>query len=100
MTNAGAVSAENVQVTRLYRKLDDVARPRRDPARCNGDQQLAGTFACDVRLIAEPLIGNDAHADTPRSDRDPLRPNANPHARCPRERLLRYTVERVASKFK
>ncbi len=52
MVNASSIRAENVQVARLQRELNDVSRPRRDPARHHGNQQVSCTFAGDVRLIA------------------------------------------------
>ena len=97
MANADPVRAENVQVTRPKRKRDHISRPRRDPVRDDGNQQMTGAFAGNMRLITEPLIGDDAHAHGPLADRDPLWPYADPHTRRRRKRPLRRLVEAIAA---
>src|SRR5207244_3651136 len=54
----------------------------------------------DVRLIAKPLIGDNAHPHIPCPDGNLLRPDTYPHARQLTKCLLRRTVERVASNLK
>src|SRR3954447_2046706 len=57
---------------------------------------MPGAFACDMRLIAQPLIGDDAHGHGSLADCDLLRPYTDPHARRRRKRLLRRLIEAVA----
>src|SRR5689334_15004820 len=96
MANAGAVGPEDVEVTRLQRERDDVARPRRDPARCHRDQEVAGAFSRDMRLVAEPLIRHDAHADIARSDRNLLWADADPDSSRLAKCLPRSLIEQLA----
>ena len=70
MADAASVAAEDVQVTRLQRERNDFARPRRDAARRDRDQHAAAAITGDMRLIAEPLVGDDLHLDVAGADRD------------------------------
>src|SRR6516162_3198309 len=95
MPNAGAVGSEDVKMARLQRERDDVARSCRDPAWRHRDQEMAGTLARDMRLVPEPLIGHDAHADIARPDRDLLRSDADPNMLGLHKRLPCHLIERI-----
>ena len=81
MANADPFGAEDIQMPRRNRELGHVSRTDRDPAGDDSDQEMTGAFARDMRLIAQPLIGDDAHAHGSFPNSYPLRSHSDPQDR-------------------